>query len=464
MTRPYRSTLSVIHQLLELNLGVITFYVIAHMYGFHPLWLPASFWIALAVLCFASLSLVDAYRNWRGQPFRREPGRVFVGCGLAVFVLIRFNTPYDLSTMEPDVSRAVYSLALSWWALWSLLLILSRWIIRQALSWLRRQGRNVRSAVILGSNVSGLRLHEWITANDWIKIMVRGATNPELAARDSHLNLLGSLPEAFSWATQQGINHIYLAPLPEEEEELLKFGPSLSDTTASVYLLPNMLTDPLILSGESIAFGSARAIALWESPQGYRLAIKRVMDVVLAAAALLVLAPILGVIAATIKLNSPGPVIYKQKRYGWDGTTILVYKFRTMRVCEDAQQFCQATQNDARVTSVGKILRRTSLDELPQFYNVLQGTMSLVGPRPHPIMLNEQWRKKIRGYMLRHKVKPGITGLAQVSGFRGETDTHEKMEGRIRFDLMYIRDWSLSLDLKILCKTLWCGFVSKNAY
>ncbi|WP_027368471.1 undecaprenyl-phosphate glucose phosphotransferase [Desulfocurvibacter africanus] len=464
MKRPYRSTFSVIHQVIELLFGVIIFFLVLRFRSYSPDMLPVSFWVALVMLCFASLYLVDAYRNWRGQPFRREAGTVLVGCGLAVFVLIRFNMPYSLSAQTPSLTHSAYSLALTWWSLWSLALIVSRLGIRHILSRLPHQIRNFRSAVILGSNKNGLRLFEWMAANDWIRIIVYGATNPEFAGLDPRMSIFGSLSEALAWANQQGINHIYLAPLPEEEEELLKLGPRLSDMTASVYLLPHMLTEPFILSGESVAFGNTRAIALWESPQGYMLAAKRVMDVVLAMAALLVLAPVFGVVAAAIKLNSSGPVIYKQMRYGWDGKQISVYKFRTMLVCEDSQQFCQATENDSRVTSVGRFLRRTSLDEIPQFYNVLQGSMSLVGPRPHPVMLNEQWRKKVRGYMLRHKVKPGITGLAQVNGFRGETDTHEKMEKRIQYDLMYIRDWSLTLDIKILYRTVWCVFVPKNAY
>ncbi len=160
----------------------------------------------------------------------------------------------------------------------------------------------------------------------------------------------------------------------------------------------------------------------------------------------------------------PVPVFFRQRRYGLDGREIRVWKFRTMTVCEDGTEAVQATKNDPRVTKVGAILRRNSLDELPQFFNVLEGNMSLVGPRPHPNALNEQFRQKVEGYMLRHKVKPGITGLAQVSGWRGETDTPEKMEKRIEFDLHYIRDWSLWLDVKILLRTVWVVIIGQNAY
>jgi putative colanic acid biosysnthesis UDP-glucose lipid carrier transferase len=172
----------------------------------------------------------------------------------------------------------------------------------------------------------------------------------------------------------------------------------------------------------------------------------------------------MAIIALWIKFTSPGPVFFRQKRYGLDGREIRIWKFRTMTVCEDGSQAVQAVKNDPRVTEVGAVLRRTSLDELPQLFNVLEGGMSLIGPRPHPNALNEEFRQKVGGYMLRHKVKPGMTGLAQVSGWRGETDTPEKMEKRIEFDLHYIREWSLWLDIKILLRTAWVVILGKNAY
>ena len=169
-------------------------------------------------------------------------------------------------------------------------------------------------------------------------------------------------------------------------------------------------------------------------------------------------------IALLIKLTSPGPVFFRQKRYGLDGHEILVWKFRSMRVCEPGSNFTQATREDPRVTGVGRILRRTSLDELPQLFNVLEGSMSLVGPRPHATAQNEHYRRLIPGYMLRHKVKPGITGLAQVLGWRGETDTLDKMSNRIQCDLQYIREWSLWMDMKILLRTVFVVLSGQNAY
>lgn len=207
-------------------------------------------------------------------------------------------------------------------------------------------------------------------------------------------------------------------------------------------------------------------VSLVDTPhQGIDAASKRVFDLVVGSAIMLGIALPMLAIAIAIKLTSPGPVFFRQKRYGLGGREFEIWKFRSMTVCEDgASRFTQARKGDARVTPLGAFLRRTSLDELPQFINVLQGTMSIVGPRPHPVALNETQRKLIDGYMLRHKVKPGITGWAQINGFRGETDTPEKMEGRIRYDLEYINNWSLKLDTRILLATFTKAFNDPNAY
>jgi putative colanic acid biosynthesis UDP-glucose lipid carrier transferase len=206
-------------------------------------------------------------------------------------------------------------------------------------------------------------------------------------------------------------------------------------------------------------------VALTETPTlGVSGIGKRISDLVIASAVLILIWPLFLLIAFAVKLSSPGPVLFKQRRYGLDGQEIIVYKFRTMTVCEDGEDIPQAKRDDRRKTRVGAFLRRTSLDELPQFINVLQGTMSVVGPRPHAVAHNEQYRRHINGYMLRHKVKPGITGWAQVNGLRGETDTLDKMRSRIQYDIDYIRNWSLAFDLVIILKTIAVVWRDQNAY
>ena len=220
-------------------------------------------------------------------------------------------------------------------------------------------------------------------------------------------------------------------------------------------------------TGESVlgSINGLPVVAVCETPfHGFNGAVKRASDIVLASLILVLISPLLLAIALGVKLSSPGPILFKQRRYGLDGRKIVVYKFRSMTVAEDGDLVRQATRNDSRITRFGAFLRRTSLDELPQFINVLQGRMSVVGPRPHAVAHNELYRKLIRGYMIRHKVRPGITGLAQVMGWRGETETVEKMKGRIEMDLTYLRNWSVLLDLQIILKTIVVVLGGRNAY
>jgi putative colanic acid biosynthesis UDP-glucose lipid carrier transferase len=248
------------------------------------------------------------------------------------------------------------------------------------------------------------------------------------------------------------------------QPRILKLLEDLRDTTASIYFVPDIFVSDLIQARVD-SIGGLPVVAVCESPfTGVNGVAKRVSDFILAVLILLLISPFMAAIAVGVKLSSPGPVLFKQRRYGLDGKRIVIYKFRTMTVAEDGDVVRQATRNDSRVTRFGAFLRRTSLDELPQFINVLQGRMSVVGPRPHAVAHNEMYRKLIRGYMIRHKVKPGITGFAQVNGWRGETETVDKMKARIEYDLQYLRNWSLLLDLQIILKTVVVVLQKDNAY
>ena len=249
------------------------------------------------------------------------------------------------------------------------------------------------------------------------------------------------------------------------QPRILSLLDGLRDTTSSIYFVPDIFLTDLIQGHVDFVQGLP-VVAVHETPfTGLNGVIKRASDVVFLLLILALLSPVLLIIALGVKLSSPGPVIFRQRRYGLDGKEIVVYKFRTMTVTEDGAVVRQATRHDERVTPFGAFLRRTSLDELPQFINVLQGRMSVVGPRPHAVAHNEMYRKLIKGYMLRHKVKPGITGWAQVNGFRGETETVEKMKARVDCDLDYLRNWSLQLDIYIVAKTAWIMLKGEtNAY
>jgi putative colanic acid biosynthesis UDP-glucose lipid carrier transferase len=265
--------------------------------------------------------------------------------------------------------------------------------------------------------------------------------------------LLGTLPELVAHVKKQRIDVVFVALPVRHIRRVIQLLDELRDTTASVYYVPDIFAIDLIQARSGELFGIP-VVALCETPfYGYRGVIKRIIDIALATTILIIAAPLLCVLAALVKTSSPGPIIFKQRRYGLDGREIIVYKFRSMTVLEDGERIVQASKQDARITPVGRFMRRYSLDELPQLVNVLQGHMSLVGPRPHAVAHNEEYRKLIKGYMIRHKVPPGITGLAQVNGCRGETARVEDMQARVDYDLEYLRRWSPLLDLKILVMT-----------
>lgn len=278
------------------------------------------------------------------------------------------------------------------------------------------------------------------------------------------LRCLGSLAALPDYLRAHPCDLVYITlPLMNQPRITLLLD-TIRDTTASVYFVPDLNPAELIQPRLDTIAGQP-VLALCETPfQGFNGLVKRTSDIVLALTILMLIAPLLGVIALAIRMESPGPAVFRQRRYGLDGREIVVYKFRSMRVCEDGDTIHQAKRGDHRLTRLGALLRRTSLDELPQFINVLQGRMSVVGPRPHAVAHNEHYRQLIKGYMLRHKVRPGITGWAQVNGHRGETDTLEKMQARLDYDLAYLRHWSLGLDLRIILRTVRVVLGSDNAY
>jgi len=323
-----------------------------------------------------------------------------------------------------------------------------------------------KTAVIAGANELGRRLAARLRADTLLGIRFAGYFDDRAPARLQNViprENLGPLAALADHARTNTVDVIYIALPMASQPRILKLLEDLRDTTASIYFVPDIFVSDLIQARVD-SIGGLPVVAVCESPfHGFNAVVKRVSDFCLAALILVLISPLMAAIALGVKLSSHGPVLFKQRRYGLDGKRIVVYKFRSMSVAEDGDVVRQATRNDQRVTRFGAFLRRTSLDELPQFINVLQGRMSIVGPRPHAVAHNETYRKLIRGYMIRHKVKPGITGLAQVNGLRGETDTVDKMKARIDYDLAYLRNWSLALDVRIILKTA-VVLLHKNAY
>jgi len=281
---------------------------------------------------------------------------------------------------------------------------------------------------------------------------------------ETDARLIGSLSDMSQYVKDNRTDVIFIALPIRHVKRVMNLLDDLRDTTASIYYVPDIFVFDLIQARSGEIHGIP-VVAMCETPfYGYRGVAKRLTDIGFSSLVLLLLLPLLVLIALVVKLTSPGPIIFKQRRYGLDGREIAVYKFRTMHVTEDGVEIRQASKTDARITPVGAVLRRSSMDELPQLINVLQGRMSLVGPRPHAVAHNEEYRKLIKGYMVRHKVLPGITGLAQVNGCRGETSKLEEMEARVNYDLDYLRHWSPMLDIKILMLTVVKVFRDDKAY
>jgi putative colanic acid biosynthesis UDP-glucose lipid carrier transferase len=261
-----------------------------------------------------------------------------------------------------------------------------------------------------------------------------------------------------------GIHEVYLTLPLGSQPRLVELMEALQGTTASLYFVPDVFGISII-QGRLQDMNGVPVVGICETPfTGTNELVKRMSDIVLGSIILLLISPILLGLAIGVKLSSPGPIIFKQRRNGLDGEEIVVYKFRSMRTQDNGAVVKQATKGDPRITPFGAFIRKTSLDELPQFINVLQGRMSIVGPRPHAVAHNEEYRRLIKAYMVRHKVRPGITGWAQVNGYRGETETIDKMQARVEYDLEYLRNWSLGLDLQIIIRTIRLMLFDRNAY
>ncbi len=355
-----------------------------------------------------------------------------------------------------------------WLASLPLLLFSTHLISRIFLPRIFSISRSRATVVVCGCNEIGTALAAQFQINPFHGVNFVGYFDDRSRDRVPQIGeqpLLGTFDELSSYVRRHHVDRIYLALPMATQPRVVKLLDELKDSTASIYFVPDIFVTELI-NGRFESVAGIPIVAVRDTPFASVLnsAIKRLEDIVLSSIGLLLIAPLLVAIAIGVRMSSPGPALFRQRRYGLDGRDIVVYKFRTMTVSEDgASTFTAVKKGDSRVTPFGQFLRRTSLDELPQIINVLQGRMSLVGPRPHVVAMNEQFRKLIPGYMLRHKLKPGITGLAQVRGFRGGDDLDE-MTKRISSDLEYLRNWTIGLDLWILARTVVMVLFDRKAY
>lgn len=456
--RPYEPLLMTLLRVLDASLGAALFIgPIAFLDMDSPyIWEATILIFFMIMVCFHAVGL---YRSWRFSSLQYEISQIFLGCFILYAFL--FSIGYFLKVSH-EFSRHVM---ICWMVIWPIVMAAERIIIRTILRRYRRKGHNVRRAVIAGAGKMGEQLAHMITENPWSGTRILGFFDDKAKKPVGGYPILGDLKALPEYAKKERLDIVYVALSMQTEPKIQLLFRELADSTVSVYFIPDLFLLDLIIGGSVTYFENLPVIALRDTPiRGINVLFKRVGDLVLAGIILLLTSPLFLAIALGLKFGSRGHILFKQWRYGLNGEPIKIYKFRTMNVSEDGYNFKQVSRDDPRVTRFGAFLRRTSLDELPQFINVIQGRMSLVGPRPHPVAMNEEYRKLVPGYMLRHKVKPGITGLAQVNGFRGETDTLDKIEERVEYDLEYLRQWSLLLDLKILAQTFLNRAWRTNAY
>lgn len=403
------------------------------------------------------------YRNWQNPSYFSNI-RLLISSWLLTWVALIVIT--FLYKDGHNFSRLVITL---WALLTPIALVCYRMLLRQVLAKSREHFSVNRKIAIVGAGKVGQQIAKTINASSsWLGYTVIGFFDDDpklLSSSIGGIPIIGNTDGILKAAHSHTFDELYLCLPLRSELKIKQFLNELADTTIIVKYIPDFFTFDLIHAKWSEVNGIP-IISVYDTPLTSRTlqTLKRLEDIVLSTLIMLLISPVMLIIAVCIKFSSPGPVIFKQLRYGLNGKEIRVYKFRSMTTLDNGKVVKQAKKHDPRITPLGAFLRRTSLDELPQFYNVWQGKMSIVGPRPHAVAHNEEYRKLVPKYMQRHIVKPGITGWAQINGWRGETDTLDKMQKRVEFDLHYINNWSLWLDIKIIFLTIFKGFLNKNAY
>jgi Undecaprenyl-phosphate glucose phosphotransferase len=389
----------------------------------------------------------DAYLRWR-----RRLGEFLMAIGLSFLVLIALAYLFKISA---DYSRGWL---LTWLVLVSITLLLSRPASASLLRWLASSGYTARRIAVVASGAVGLRLAEKLGQAAGVRIV--GVFDE--FGRDGQDKSRANIADLISIGQRNQIDEVVVALCNAPQPETARLIDELSVLPVDVWLCPAEFDKPILGTAR---LGSLSLLQVKPKPiRDWGYVMKLTLDYVLGVISLIVFAPLMLTVALAIKLDSPGPVLFKQRRHGYNHRLIYVYKFRTMRLAEDGAVVVQARKDDERVTRIGRLLRRTSIDELPQLFNVLKGEMSLVGPRPHAVAHNQLYCERLERYANRHCVKPGMTGWAQIHGFRGPTEDPEKMRKRVQMDLYYIENWSISLDLKIIALTPFVGFVHRNAF
>ncbi|MFV8819709.1 undecaprenyl-phosphate glucose phosphotransferase [Haliea sp. E17] len=410
------------------------------------------FSVPLQILLFQSFSV---YQPWRGEDYLQEFVAVLMAWTV-IFAILAFLTV--ITKTSENFSRAWL---VTWFLGGGMGILTTRFLLRNLLKRLRARGYNLRHIILFAEGDTGWRVYETLCHAPETGLNIRAYFSSSLPSGLPDVVHRGSIEEGIDYTRTSNADQIWIAMSLKDEAEIEHIVRQLRDTTADIRLVPDLFGYRLI--NHSISnIANMSVINLSITPMdGVNRWVKAFEDKIFAALILLLISPLFAAIAIAVKLSSPGPVFYRQERLSWNGRKFQMLKFRSMPVDSEANSGPKwATPNESRATRVGAFLRRTSLDELPQFLNVLQGDMSIVGPRPERPVFVEQFKDEIPSYMQKHLVKAGITGWAQINGWRGDTDLHQ----RIEHDLYYIENWSLWLDLKIIVMTLFKGFIHKNAY
>jgi putative colanic acid biosynthesis UDP-glucose lipid carrier transferase len=426
-----------------------------------------SFFYSIAILIGVIatpiiFTFMDIYASIRGTSFVRH----IMDLLQAVCLLAIFLAGISFFTKTGDVYSRTWFLI--WMGAAFGLLVLVRCSLLLFFRFMRARGLNERRIAILGAGALGARLAEAVQQAMWTGFRIVTFIDDAAANKPNtihHIPVIQTPDDLCDYLAKNQIDEIWLAIPFRSEARVKEILHTLRHHTITTRFVLDIFGLDLLNHSITDVAGFP-VLNIRSTPMvGINRLVKALEDRFLAAIILVLISPVLLAVALAIKLTSKGPVLFKQKRLGWDGRVIEIYKFRTMVQHEEKEGvITQAKQDDKRITKVGKFLRRTSLDELPQFINVLQGRMSIVGPRPHALAHNEMYKDSVHTYMQRHRVKPGITGWAQVNGWRGETDTLDKMQKRVEYDLYYINNWSLAFDLKIIFLTIFRGFINRNAY
>jgi putative colanic acid biosysnthesis UDP-glucose lipid carrier transferase len=464
--------LSVLSRIIDIAMVALGALIAAAVHNGQWVWLDDMQSVSLAFDCLLVVVFFPAlgiYQSWRGKPLMDLLFRV---SGAWVMV----ETTGVLISFSLHRSDMLSRLWLLYWAAATIvLLIVTKALVYSVLKGLRREGFNHKAVAIVGGAPYGKFLIEQMRSRPeagFSPLVVYDEDGPVDPYQDPDAaQAVEGVPVERDFATMiqlvrdRAIRELWLALPISKEKTIHRFVMELRNDFVNIRFIPDVRSLTLF-SQPMVDLLGVPAINLAASPiTDLRVLPKRVFDRLFAFGALTALAPLMLVIAVMVKLSSPGPVFFRQKRKGIDGNQFEIYKFRSMKVhAEVAGKVTQATRRDPRITAVGAFLRRTSLDELPQFINVLRGEMSVVGPRPHALEHDDIYKDLVKGYMHRYRIKPGITGWAQINGYRGETDRIEKMMGRVKLDLYYMQNWTFWLDIKIVVLTFWKGFVGSNAY